>query len=95
MPDTIIPTEPPQQVASSDAALLLAFTRLEAKVDVALTQHSADLKDLSRDRDDHETRLRALEGRPTVSPKALWTTVASILGVVLPAVALLMSFLSK
>ena len=89
-----------------DAAVLVAITRMEAKVDVALAQHGADIKSQGRDLedhearirllearpvsgDDHEARLRKLEGTPTVSPRTLWTTVASIGGLALAAVPFL------
>lgn len=78
---------------SPDAALLVAFTRLEGKVDVALVQHSAEIKTERERGDDHEARLRvvearpavppelaarvsALEAKPTISPRQLWTAIA-------------------
>lgn len=86
--------------ASTEAALLIAFTRMEAKVDVALAQHGADLKAHADDLTDHETRLRNLEARPTcdagledrlraveqkptVSPRALGAVVTSVVGILL------------
>ncbi|MCZ9884633.1 hypothetical protein [Arthrobacter sp. B2a2-09] len=77
MPETIIhnTTEAPSS-ASAETSLLLAFTRLEGKVDVALTQHGADIKATAKEVDDHEDRIRALEARPTVSPRGLWATVS-------------------
>ncbi|CCQ44655.1 hypothetical protein ARTSIC4J27_582 [Pseudarthrobacter siccitolerans] len=62
---------------------------MEAKVDVALAQHGADIKSQGRDLEDHEKRLRVLESTPTVSPRTLWTTVASIGGLALAAVPFL------
>lgn len=61
---------------SPEAALLVAFTRLEGKVDVALVQHSAEIKAETTRGDDHERRLRALESKPTITPRQLWTTIA-------------------
>lgn len=55
--------------------LLIAFTRMEAKVDIALAQHGAKLDEIAKDVTDHETRVRVIEGRSTVSPTGLWTTV--------------------
>lgn len=54
----------------AEANLLVAFTRMETKVDVVLSQHGQKL-------DDHEARLRVVEDRKTVSPLALWTSVCS------------------
>lgn len=51
--------------------------RLEAKVDVALTQHATRLDNHAADIADHETRIRAQEQRRTVSPQALWGAVVS------------------
>ena len=49
--------------------------RLEAKVDVALTQHAARIDGHASELADHETRLREVEQRKTVSPTGLWTAV--------------------
>lgn len=69
---------PPEEAATTEAhAVLVAVTRLEAKVDVALAQHGARLEEHSRGISDHEERLRAVEARKTVSPAGLWTAVAS------------------
>jgi len=54
--------------------------RLEAKVDVALVQHAARLDTHALDIADHEGRLRAVEGKATVSPLGLWTAVIGGLG---------------
>lgn len=65
--------------------LLLAFTRLEAKVDIVLVQHGQRLEDHElrlravEDRPaltDHEERLRAVEARPVFSPWKLWLAFA-------------------
>lgn len=66
-----------------DAAVLVALTRMEAKVDIALAQHGAEIKTQGETVVDHETRLRALEAKSTVSPRALWTTVASAVGLIM------------
>lgn len=68
----------------AEANLLVAFTRMETKVDVVLSQHGQKL-------DDHETRLRTVEDRPTVSPRALWTAVCSAVA----ACAALLTVLDK
>lgn len=59
--------------------------RLEAKVDVALTQHAARLDTHAAEIADHEARLREVESRRTVSPAGLW---AAVLGGVSGAAAL-------
>lgn len=78
---SVLPAEPgsPPTPADPVTALLVAFTRLEAKVDVALGDHAARLDSQARDVADHETRLRAIEARPTVTPTGLWTTVLGVL----------------
>lgn len=63
--------------------------RLEAKVDVALSQHGSDIQRLDKGYDDHEQRLRSQEAKPTVSPKALFAAVASAVGLALGLVQLL------
>lgn len=47
-----------------DAAVLVAFARLEAKVDVALAQHGARIEAHASDIADHERRIRSVEARP-------------------------------
>lgn len=49
--------------------------RLEAKLDVALSHHTARIDSQEREVADHETRLRVLESKSTVSPSALWSSV--------------------
>ncbi|CCQ44305.1 hypothetical protein ARTSIC4J27_229 [Pseudarthrobacter siccitolerans] len=56
---------------------------------MALAQHGADLALHGREIKDHETRLRVLENTPTVSPRTLWTVVASAAGLVLAAVPII------
>ncbi|WP_329105528.1 hypothetical protein OG792_32875 [Micromonospora sp. NBC_01699] len=50
------------------------FARLEAKLDIALSQHA-----------DHETRLREIERRPVVTPRAMWVGLAAVGGLVAAA----------
>lgn len=68
--------EPVLVDARADPAVVLAVARVEAKIDVVLAQHEAKLEAHAHDLADHETRLRSLESRATVSPRALWTTVS-------------------
>ena len=51
---------------SDDTGLIVAITRIETKVDIALTDHGSKLED-------HEKRLRAVESKPTLAPWKLWT----------------------
>jgi hypothetical protein len=98
-------------LSEGGADVRVMFARLEAKLDVAITQHTeklerhgseiADLRAIVRKIDerpvahpegvlDHETRLRhienerlpAIEGRPVVTPRAMWTAVATLTAVV-------------
>lgn len=71
-----MPAPPLAPVEVSETSLLVAFTRLEAKVDVALAGHGADIRELKTDRDDHEARLRVQEAKKTVSPRDLWLAVS-------------------
>lgn len=89
------PPELPLPASNTEAALLIAFTRMEAKVDVALAQHGADIKAQGTQVVDHEARIRKLELTPTVSPRVLWTSVVSGAGIVLAALPLLQQLYSK
>ena len=53
---------------AADGSVLVAFARLEGKVDDVLTRHDARLETLEEARTDHEARLRSVEARPTVPP---------------------------
>lgn len=55
--------------------------RMEAKIDVALTQHTARLDNHAADIADHEARIREQEARKTVSPWQLWAAVSSAVAV--------------
>lgn len=63
MADVTVVTPP---TGDSGESVLVAFARLEGKVDVVLTRHDARLESLEADRTDHEARIRAVEARPTV-----------------------------
>lgn len=89
-----MPTIPEPSPTKAETDLLVAFTRLEGKVDVALAQHGADIAVHGREIRDHEDRLRALENTPTVSPRTLWTVVASAAGLVLAAMPVIERFLA-
>jgi hypothetical protein len=62
--------------APAEPAVVLAVARVEAKIDVVLAQHETKIAAHGDDLADHETRLRDLERRSTVSPRTLWTTVS-------------------
>ena len=55
------------------------LARLEGKVDVALAQQGAKLDGHAAEIADHESRLRAVEAKPTVSPRTLWTVIGSVI----------------
>ncbi|UIW13438.1 membrane protein [Arthrobacter phage Amyev] len=81
--------------SKTETDLLIAFTRLEGKVDVALAQHGADIAIHGKEIQDHEARIRALESTPTVSPRALWTTVASAAGLAIAAFPLIQQIITR
>jgi hypothetical protein len=83
--DKVTPVELPG--GGDQTSILVALTRMEAKVDVALAQHGARLDNVETDMTDHEARLRTLEAKQTVSPGKLWTAVSG-------ASALLLAFLT-
>ncbi|URQ05010.1 membrane protein [Arthrobacter phage Iter] len=85
----------PQTPTKAETDLLIAFTRLEGKVDVALAQHGADIAVHGKEIQDHEARIRALESTPTVSPRTLWTTVASAAGLAIAAFPLIQQIVSR
>lgn len=73
------------------ASVLIALARLEGKVDAALATQGAQLTEHGRRLDDHEPRLRLLEATPTVTPRAMWTALATLAAIV----AALTPFLSR
>lgn len=88
------PQEPLAPVPADLGDVRVWFARLEAKLDVALAthgarleQHGRDISQLCHDVEGHDSRLRELETRPVVSPKAVWTaigTLAACVAVLLP-----------
>lgn len=72
----------PDDHSTMEQQLLVAVTRLEAKIDTLLIQQS-----------DHENRLRALEAKSTVSPKQLWTTLVSAISVLVPLLTFILTVL--
>jgi hypothetical protein len=67
--------------------------RLEAKVDVALTQHAGRLDTHAADLADHEARLRQVEQRKTVSPWQLWLAITGGVGTLAALVGLVGPYL--
>jgi hypothetical protein len=70
VPEALVPG------AGTDPSVVLAVARVEAKIDVVLAQHETKIQAHGDELADHESRLRVLESRATVSPRALWTTVS-------------------
>lgn len=56
------------QIFTDQSQMLVALTRMEAKMDVGFAQVVADNKRHSQELIDHEGRLRSLEGAPAVPP---------------------------
>lgn len=88
-----VPTQRDGTPDGTNERLAVTLARLEGKVDVALAQHGASIAAHDREIIDHETRLRAVEGkvperaedrlravegRSSVSWKQLWAAVASV-----------------
>ena len=77
------PIDPASSVTvNTDSGTAVTLARLEAKIDVVLAQHETKIDQHTDDLQDHEIRLRTLESTPTVSPRVLWTTVASVVAVI-------------
>jgi hypothetical protein len=66
-------------------SILILLARMEGKLDVLV----ASLDTTNKKVEDHETRLRVVEGRPYITPWKLWT---SLLGAVTAVVGLLQIF---
>lgn len=61
-------------------------TALGAKIDTVVASHGQQLLSIQEDVKDHEHRLRLLEARPVVAPRAVWvaaTLIVSVLGLLL------------
>lgn len=84
----------PDLIPVPDTGTAVTLARMEAKIDVVLAQHETKIEQHADDLRDHEVRLRSLEGRPTVSPRVLWATIASViaaLGTAAPVISRLYS----
>lgn len=73
-----VPTQRSPEAADS---VPVTLARLEGKVDAALAQQGVTIAGHAADIADHETRLRAVEVKPTVSPRQLWTVIGSAVAV--------------
>lgn len=79
--------------------------RIDAKVEAAFSSQQTRIEGLGRDisenravLDDHEKRLRAMETRPVVTPKAVWVAVGVIitmLGVFVSIIAVIIQAFAK
>lgn len=68
--------------------LRVGLARLEGKVDAALTGHGAQIRELTHDVADHESRLRAEERRPRVTPRHLYMGLSAAILVLTGLVAI-------
>jgi hypothetical protein len=80
-------------------AVLVQLARMEGKIDAAVAAHGTKIEELARRQDkadndilkDIQPRLRAVEARPSVSPRALLAGLASVAAII----AALTPFLDK
>lgn len=87
-------TAVPQPRTEPTDSVQVTLARLEGKVDVAIAQQGAAIANQATTIADHETRIRTVEAKPTVSPRALWSGVcgsAGLLAVILPLIERLYS----
>lgn len=79
-------TPTPDQTSTGSASevsdVRVTLARFETKLDLVIGQHGTRL-------DDHEGRLRAVEARPTVTPKGLVAAIASTVAILGGSVAFL------
>lgn len=86
---------PPEPVVGASGEVVPAWAiRMEAKIDVALTQHTARLDNHAQDIADHEARLREVEQRKTVSPWQLWLAISGGIGALGAVIAVVVSLLT-
>lgn len=74
-------TVPSPRIGPDTDSVPVTLARLEGKVDAALAQQGVTIAGHAVDIADHETRLRAVEAKPTVSPRTLWSVVVGAVGV--------------
>lgn len=75
------------------------YGELAGKLDTAMSMHAIrfdavgrELGDINRELTDHELRVRAIEQRPVVTPKAMWTALGAFTGLVSVAIAIVALF---
>lgn len=75
------------------------YGELAGKLDTAMSMHAIrfdavgrDLANMGREIGDHENRLRAIELRPVVTPKSMWTAIGVLTGLVSAALAVIALF---
>jgi len=56
---------------------------------------AAETSELRKDVDDHEDRIRALEAKPTVTPKGLWAVVVSVVTVAGTVIGIIYAVIGK
>lgn len=67
---------PAEREHSDFEEIKIGLAQINGKIDVLATQFTAEREA----RKDHEARIRALEARPTISPKQLASTLALAVG---------------
>lgn len=76
------------------------YGELAGKLDTAMSMHAIrfdalgrELADLRREIIDHEHRLRAIEQKPVVTPRAMWAALGTLTGLVSVAIAIVALFI--
>lgn len=69
--------------------MAVALARMEAKMDVILSNHSTRLDAVEALAVDHEERIRAVEKAPVVRPAHMFATA----GIILPIIAIIETWL--
>lgn len=85
--------------------LATGYERVDAKLESAMGNQSVRLEALGRDIADnrgtlteHEKRIRDLETRPVITPRAVWTAVTALItsmGVIVALLSLILSHQGK
>lgn len=75
------------------------YGELSGKLDTAMSMQAMrfdavgrELASNTQQHTDYELRLRSLEQRPVVTPKAMWTAIGSLTGLVSVAIAIVALF---
>lgn len=71
------------QQLSGTIAQLSAEVRMAAQqAQMQQTSVAQQLADIRRDQGDHETRLRQVESKQVVTPRSMWTAIATIVPII-------------